>query len=108
MKLLDFIPYLVAPDKLAAYYRQIGIGEQSVCPLIYMRDALSESADIAVFELEETSDDIQFTKNGVDYIQLMAVDQAIELIEDEFSPKVAAGSHREIVSRIIEYATYDA
>lgn len=108
MKLLDFIPYLVAPDKLAAYYRQIGLGEQAVCPLIYMRDALSESSDIAVFELEETSDDIRFTKNGVDYLQLMPVDQAIEFIEDEFPPKLKAVSHREIASRIIEYATYDA
>ena len=108
MKLLDFIPYLVDPDKLAAYYRQIGIGEHSVCPLIYLRDALSESADIAVFELEETSDDILFTKNGVDYISLLAVDQAIELIRDEFSPKLNAVSHRDIASRIIEYATYDA
>jgi len=108
MKLLDFIPYLLAPQKLAEYYRQIGIREHSVAPTIYMRKALNASSDIAVFELEETDDDIHFTKNGVDYIQLTAVDQAIEFIADEFAAKRNAVPHEEIASRLMEYAIYDA
>lgn len=108
MKLLDFIPYLLAPQKMAEYYRQSGIREQSVAPLIYLREALNASSDIAVFELEETEDDLHFTKNGVDYVYLMAVDQAIELIEEEFAPKRNAVPHEEMARRLLEYATYDA
>ena len=108
MKLLDFIPYLLAPQKMAEYYRQSGIREQSVAPLIYLCEALDVSSDIAVFELEETDDDLRFTKNGVDYVYLMAVDQAIELIEEEFAPKRNAVPLGEIARRLLEYAAYDA
>ena len=108
MKLLDFIPYLLAPDKLTHYYRESGISEHSVAPLIYMRDTLSLASDIVVFALEETSDDIRFRKNGVDYIQLIAVDGAMELIEGEFFPGNNTVSHHEIASRLLAYAIYDA
>ena len=107
-KLPGFIPYRRAPDKLAEYYRHLGIPAQSACPAIYLRGALRTSSDIAVFELEETDGNREFTKNGVEYLALLGVNHAIELLEGEFPPKGNAVTHQAMASPLIEYAIYDA
>jgi hypothetical protein len=108
MKLLDLIDYLVMPSKLEAFYREHGINEESESLSICMQNSLSIDSDVAIFGIEETGEHINFQKDGIDYVDMLPVDLAIDLIESGLGLKHKDVTNLDIANRLLEYAIYDA
>jgi len=108
MKYLEFISYLINPQKLEGLYEKIGINKESEALLIYMKGALNVASDISLFEIEETDDDLIFEKQGVIYYQLFEIEHAIDLIERDLQLKDRGYSELQIAQRLLDYRVNDA
>lgn len=108
MKLVELIKYLTNPEQLEELYQEQGLNTESEALLIYLRGALDLGADIAIFEIEETGDDLVFEKEEIQYVQLFPVDYAIELIESDLDLKDKGYSDLEITQRLLAYRQKDA
>ncbi|MPR31924.1 hypothetical protein [Salmonirosea aquatica] len=108
MKIEGFIKYLNDPKQLNRLYQEQGLNTESEALLIYMREALSLESEIAIFEIEETEDDLFFEKGGMNYIQFFPIDYAVELIESDLNLKGKGFSDQEIAERLLEYRIKDA
>ena len=108
MRIIDLIEYLIEPKRLRELLDKFNINEESEAILIYMKDALDIHSEISLFEIEETEDDLYFTKDNVQYIQLFPVDYAIDLIESDLYLKAKGFSMEEIGKRLLEYRLRDA
>ncbi|OJV78619.1 MAG: hypothetical protein BGO34_07370 [Bacteroidia bacterium 44-10] len=107
MKLVELIKYLTNPEQLDELYQEQGLNTESEALLIYLQGTLDLEADIAIFEIEETEDDLVFEKEGIQYVQLFPVDYAIELIESDLDLKDKGYSDLEIAQRLLEYRQKD-
>lgn len=107
MKLIDLIKYL-NPENLNELIQQQGLNAESEALLIYMQEDLNLEAEISILEIEETEDEIVFEKEGIQYIQLFAIEHAIDLIEHDLNLKDKGYSDIEIAERLLEYRKYDA
>jgi len=68
------------PENLYEFYQEQGLNTESEALLIYLQGALDLDSGIAIFEIEETEDDLVFKKEGLQYFQLFPVDYAVELL----------------------------
>jgi hypothetical protein len=108
MKLLEFIDYLLDPAKLADFYHQ-----QSFSPdarkhglTIYIVGAtITIDADIRLLTFEESEGLIEVQLDGVDYVYVLEVDLAIDLL---MASEPGVVTKLEQANRIIHYAIYDA
>ena len=107
MKLVELIKYLTNPEQLDELYQEQGLNTESEALLIYLQGTLDLEADIAIFEIEETEDDLVFEKEGIQYVQLFPVDYAIELIESDLDLKDKGYSDLEIAHRLLDYRQTD-
>ena len=73
-----------------------------------MRESLNIDSEIKLFEIEETSDYLNYEKDGVKYIQLFPVNSAIDLIESDLNLKGHGFSNEQITQRLVEYGINDA
>jgi hypothetical protein len=108
MKLVDLVDYLVKPKHLDELCRKLRLNEDSDTWLIYMKGNIDIESDVFIFDIQETDDNLIFEKEGVKYIQLFAVDHAIDLIEDDLDLKKKDISTLVIARRLIEYRINDA
>ena len=108
MKLPELIKFLLDPDQLKALYQKLGVNSDSEALLIYLRETLSLESEISIFEIEETEDDIFFDKDGVQYVQLFAVNHAKDLIEFDLNLKDKGYSDVQIAQRLLDYRINDA
>ncbi len=108
MKLLDFVDYLLDPVKLANFYRQQGFGPETVEEglTIYMvSSTITLDADIRLLSFEETEGLIDIQLDGVDYVYVLEVDLALDLLR---AAEPGILTKLEQANRIVEYAIYDA
>jgi hypothetical protein len=108
MKLPEFVDYLLDPDKLALFYRQQGFSPAAVEEgvTIYMVGSIIKlDADIRLLTSEETGWRSKVRLDGVDYISVLEVDLAIDLITG-FEAGVVTKLDK--ANRIVHYALYDA
>lgn len=108
MKLIDLIKYLTNAEQLDELYQQQGINAESEALLIYLQGALNLESEIAIFEIEETEDELVFEKEGIQYVQLFPVDFAMELIESDLDLKDKGYTDLEIGQRLLHYRQKDA
>lgn len=83
MNLLAFVDYLLDPVKLADFYRQLGFGPAAVEEgiTIYMfGSTITLAADIRLLTFEETEGRVDLQLDGVDYVYVLEVDLAIDLL----------------------------
>lgn len=108
MNLLAFIDYLLAPAKLADLYRQQGFGSEAVEQglTIYMvGTTITVDADIRLLSFDETQGRTVVQLDGVDYIYVLEVDLAIDLL---LASEPGVVTKLEQANRIVQYAIYDA
>jgi hypothetical protein len=108
MKLLDFVDYLLDAPKLSQFYRQQGFGSEALEHglTIYMVGAtITIDADIRLLTFEETQGLIAVQLDGIDYIYVLEVDLAIDLL---LASEPGVVTKLEQANRIVEYAIYDA
>jgi hypothetical protein len=109
MKLLEFVDYLLDPGKLAGFYRQQGMHPEAVAVggvTIYMvGTTIDLNADLCLLTLEETGGRTAVRLGGIDYVYVLEVDLAIDLLSDSEAGVV---SKLDQANRIIHYALYDA
>jgi len=108
MKLLDFVDYLLDPAKLEDFYRQQGFGPEALEQglTIYMVGAtITVDADIRLLSFEETQGRMVVQLDGIDYVYVLEVDLAIDLL---LASEPGVVTKREQANRIVEYAIYDA
>lgn len=108
MKLVELIKYLIEPEKLGQLYQSYQLNIESEALLIYLQRNLALEADIAIFEIEETEDDILFEKDEIQYIQLFPLDYAIDLIAFDLDLKNKGYTDLEIAQRLLEYRKRDS
>jgi hypothetical protein len=109
MKLLEFVDYLVDPDKLANFYRELGLFPELVDEYgvaIYMvGSTIKLDADIRLLSFRETKGRIEIQLDGVAYVYVLEVDLAQDLLSDS---EVGVVTKLDQANRIIHYALYDA
>lgn len=109
MKLLEFVDYLLDPDKLAGFYRELGLFPELVDEYgvdIYMVGATIElDADIRLLSFRETRGRTEVKLDGVDYLYVLEVELARDLLSDSEAGIV---TRLDQANRIIHYALYDA
>lgn len=108
MNLLDFIDYLLDPPTLADFYRQQGFGSEAVEQglTIYMvGTTITVDADIRLLSFEETQGRMVVQLDGIDYVYVLEVDLAIDLL---LASEPGVVTKLEQANRIVEYAIYDA
>jgi hypothetical protein len=108
MKLLDFVDYLLDPAKLEDFYRQQGFSpaarEHGLT--IYMVGAtITLDANICLLTFEETQGRIEVQLDGVDYVYVLEVDLAIDLL---LAAEPGVVTKLDQANRIVQYAIYDA
>jgi len=108
MKLEGLIGFLLSPEKFERLYADFQLDPSSGAIMIYMENKLAIDSSITLFEVEETEDDLEFTKDGVTYIQLFPVFHAINLIEKDLGLKSSNLKHLEIAQRLLDYRLHDA
>lgn len=108
MKLPELINYLTNPEQLQTIYKEQGLNEESEALLIYLKEELDVKEDIAIFEIEETDDDLLFQKDGIQYVQLFPIVHAIDLIEFDLDLKDKGYSNLEIAQKLLDYRKSDA
>ncbi|TDN38690.1 hypothetical protein E4631_22020 [Hymenobacter sp. UV11] len=108
MNLLDFVDYLLDPVKLADFYRQQGFSPAAVeegLTIYLVGSTITLDADIRLLSFEETEGRINIQLAGVNYVYVLEVDLAIDLLRAS-EPGVV--TKLEQANRIVEYAIYDA
>ena len=108
MNLLAFIDYLLAPAKLADLYRQQGFGPEAVeqgLTIYIVGTTITVDADIRLLSFDETQGRTVVQLDGVDYIYVLEVDLAIDLL---LTPEPGVVTKLEQANRIVQYAVYDA
>jgi hypothetical protein len=108
MNLLDFVDYLLDPVKLADFYRQQGFGLEAVqegLTLYMVGSTITLDATIRLLTFEETEGRSKIQLNGIDYVYVLEVDVAIDLLR---AAEPGVVTKREQANRIVEYALYDA
>jgi hypothetical protein len=108
MNLLDFVDYLLNPSKLAHYYRQQGFDPEALehgLTIYMVGSTITVDADIRLLTFEETQGLIAVQLDGVDYIYVLEVDVAIDLL---LASEPGVVTKLEQANRIVEYAIYDA
>ncbi|PTS97899.1 hypothetical protein DBR27_14820 [Flavobacterium sp. HMWF030] len=108
MKLIELIGILFNPEKLEKLIRALGLDTDSEALLVYMREDLYITADIQIFEVEETEDELLFEKDGIKYIQLFPIDHIQNLIEFDLNMKNKRFSETQIAERLLEYRKHNA
>jgi hypothetical protein len=114
MKLLDFVDYLLDPAKLEDFYHQQGFGPTAVEEglTIYMVGSIVTvyadirvDADIRLLTFEETKGLVEVHLDGVDYVYVLEVYLAIDLL---LAPESGAVTKLDQANLIVQYALYDA
>lgn len=108
MKLLDFVDYLLDPAKLAAFYRQQGFDPEAVehgLTIYMVGSTITVDADIRLLTFDETEGLVQVQLDGVDYVYVLEVDLATDLL---LASEPGVVTKFEQANRIVEYAIYDA
>lgn len=108
MKLTELIGILFNPEKLENLISVLGLDTQSETLLVYMKEDLYMTADIRIFEVEETEDELLFEKDGSKYIQLFPIEHIQNLIEFDLNMKNKGFSETQIAERLLEYRKHDA
>jgi hypothetical protein len=108
MNYLELIKYLIEPEQLDKLYRMMEVNVESEALLVYMKESLDINAEVEIFEIEETDDDLVIERNGVSYVQLFPVDYIIELIQSDLKLNNKSYSEIEIASKILDYRLRDA
>lgn len=108
MKLKDLVPYLREPKKLDRLYAELGVDSDSESILIYMKNKITAESDLTLLPIEESEDEMQLRRDGVDFVQLFPVDHAIDLIESDLNLSKTKLSDNEVALRLIKYAQTDA
>lgn len=108
MKLIELIGVLFNPEKLEKLISVLGLDNESEALLVYMKEDLYMTADIRIFEIEETKDELLFEKDGIKYIQLFPIEHIQNLIEFDLNIKSKGFSETQIAERILEYRKQDA
>jgi hypothetical protein len=108
MTLLDFIDYLTQPQKLKDFYHTQGLNDGIETLIIYLVDSLSIESAVKVLAIEETGGRSRLQHAGVDYVSLLGVDEAIELLTTDLSLQGKKVTHLDRANRLVEYAIYDA
>jgi hypothetical protein len=62
MKLIDLIKYLTNPKNLDKLLQELELNPESEALLLYMNEDLDLTAEITIFEIEETEDELIFEK----------------------------------------------
>lgn len=73
-----------------------------------MKKDLDITADIRIFEVEETEDEILFEKDGIKYIKLFPIEHIQNLIEFNLNLKNKGFSETQIAEKLLEYRKHDA
>lgn len=108
MKLTELISILFNPEKLEKLISVLGLDTESEALLVYMEEDLYITADIRIFEVEETEDELLFEKDGIKYIQLFPIEHIQNLIEFDLNMKNKGFSETQIAERLLEYRKNDA
>lgn len=108
MKLIELIGVLFNPEKLEKLISVLGLDNESEALLVYMKEDLYMTADIRIFEVEETEDELLFEKDGIKYIQLFPIEHIQNLIEFDLNIKNKGFSETHIAERLLEYRKHDA
>lgn len=108
MKLIELIGILFNPEKLGRLISALGLDTDYEALLVYMREDLCITADIRIFEVEETEDELLFEKDGIKYIQLFPIEHIQNLIEFDLNMKNKGFSETQIAERLLEYRKNDA
>lgn len=108
MKLIELIGVLFNPEKLEKLISVLGLDNESEALLVYMKEDLYMTADIRIFEVEETKDELLFEKDGIKYIQLFPIEHIQNLIEFDLNMKNKGFSETHIAERLLENRKHDA
>lgn len=105
MNIFDLVEYLVSTDKINDLL--VGQNEllESGCLLLYMEKSLEINSLVRIFSIEETEGNLSFTKGGVDYVELISIDSAVDFIE---SLKGKGMNDKELATMLFNYGVYDA
>lgn len=108
MKLGRLVEYLLNPERIGILYLDMNLNPNSDAIIIYMEHKLAIESSIALFEVEETEDDLEYMKDGITHIQLFPIFHAVRLIEKDLGLKSRGLTHEEIAQRLLEYRLHDA
>lgn len=108
MNLTELVQYLLDPESLGLLYHEFNVNPDSEALLIYLKSSLDLESDISIFEIEETEDMLNYTKDGITYYQLFPLDYAIDLIESDLELKDRGYSNEYIAKRLLDYRLNDA
>lgn len=108
MTLIHLIKYLVHTENLKDLYKGKAINSESEALFIFLKDTIDLQSEVYIFDLEETDGKMNYTKDGVTYIQIFPLDLAIDLIESDLQLKDKGYSDLQIARRLLEYRIYDA
>ena len=108
MNLLDFIEYLTNPHKLEGFYRAQGINNETEILIIYLVGSLNLESAVKLFGIEETGGLTHFQQDTIDYVSLLGVDEAIELLTTDLTFQDKKVTNLDRANRLLEYAIYDA
>lgn len=105
MNLIDFITYLRYRDKFTEFIEKEGLDPDAEELVIYMKDALSLTSEIRIFNIEGSEDKMKLQKDNVNYIQLFPMSLAIDAFD---FLKLAGKSDIDAAKRLLEYREKDA
>ena len=108
MKLVDLVPYLIGKKKLETLYQQKPLDSDSAAILVYMKDELAIESDLRFLRIEDTADEINFTLDGVRFVQLFPLGHLNELTHSDLNLVNKGYSDFEIAQRLFDYRLNDA
>lgn len=107
MNYLNFIDYLINPEKLDILLNDLNVDTESEVLIVCFKDSIDINSEIAIFAIEETDGDLIFERDGNKYIELFPLDALQEMVE-EYVNTYKNISNNEIGQRVIDYRLNDA
>ena len=107
MNFINFIDYLINPEKLDNLLSELNVDRESEAFIACLKDSLDVNSEISVFGIEETEGKLEFEKNGNKFIELFPLEM-LEEMTTEYVNTYKNMSHSEIAQRLIDYRINDA
>lgn len=107
MNFLNFIDYLIDPEKLVDLVTQLNVNNESEALIACLKDSLEIDSEVAIFGIEDTDGKLKFEKDGNKFIELFPLEMLQEMTVEHVNTYKGISNY-EIAQRLIKYRINDA
>lgn len=108
MKLLELVNYFRSGGSYEDFCELQSLDQESEVVEIYMKQPLQIDNNLAFFEIEKTEGNLEFSYNGIEYLNLFDFYYFLDAIEESNNTDNKSLTNDEIAKRLYSYAINDA